>query len=232
MSIWSKMITALRGGVHEMGETITDGQALRILDQEIRDADSELRASKEALAEVMAKQKLAANEVKKQKEKISEYEQYTLQALEKGDEALATEVAEKIATLENLLIESESQANAYKESVDQLQKAVIQTETHIKRMKQQADTVRATENVQKAQIAVSKRYGGSQAKMHTALESLERIKKQQAERAAKIEATNELAAQEDSDSQLENKLRSAGIIANTHSAEKVLARLKEKSTNT
>ena len=228
MSVWGKMITALRGGANEMGESIVDSQALRILDQEIRDADTELRRSKEALAEIMAKQKLADAEVKKYKEKIAEYEQYTLQALEAGNEELATEVAGKIANLEGMLAESESQASAYASSVEQLRKAVIQTEAHIKRMKQQSDTVRATENVQRAQMAVTKRYGGSQTKMNTALESLERIKKRQAERAAKIEATNELSAQEDVDTQLENKLRNAGIIPNAYSAENVLNRLKNK----
>ena len=41
-SIWSKLFTALRGGANEVGEAIVDQQALRILDQEIRDADSAL----------------------------------------------------------------------------------------------------------------------------------------------------------------------------------------------
>ncbi|WP_434778117.1 PspA/IM30 family protein [Neisseria sp. Ec49-e6-T10] len=230
MSIWNKMVTALRGGAHEVGETLLDSQALRILDQEIRDADAELRRSKEALAEIMAKQKLAAVEVKKYQDKIAEYERYTLQALDADNEDLAKEVAGKIANLEGLLAESESQTNSYATSVEQLRKAVIQTEAHIKRMKQQADTVRATENVQKAQMAVSKSYGGSQARMHTALESLERIKKQQAERAAKMEASNELANLEDADAQLEHKLRDAGIIPDAYSADSVLARLKNKKT--
>ena len=34
-SIWSKLFTALRGGANEVGESIVDQQALRILDQEI-----------------------------------------------------------------------------------------------------------------------------------------------------------------------------------------------------
>jgi len=42
MSIWAKVATAIRGGVSEAGEAIADNQALRILDQEIRDADNAL----------------------------------------------------------------------------------------------------------------------------------------------------------------------------------------------
>ena len=48
-SIWSKLFTALRGGASEVGESIVDQQALRILDQEIRDADTARIAVQSAL---------------------------------------------------------------------------------------------------------------------------------------------------------------------------------------
>ena len=229
MNVWSKLLTALRGGVNEAGEAVVDSQALRILDQEIRDADSELRKAKEALAEIMAKQKLAAERVNKAAKVISEYEQYALKALEAGDEPLAKEVAAKIANLEAEQIAEREQADNYAESVAQLRKAVSQAEAHIKRLKQQVDTVKATESVQKAQMAVAQRYGGSQAKLHTAVESLERIKQQQAERAAKMEATAELAQASHADESLDAKLRAAGIVADDASADSVLARLKDKA---
>ncbi len=229
MNVWSKLLTALRGGVNEAGEAVVDSQALRILDQEIRDADSELRKAKEALAEIMAKQKLAAERVNKAAKVISEYEQYALKALEAGDEPLAKEVAAKIANLEAEQIAEREQADNYAESVAQLRKAVSQAEAHIKRLKQQVDTVKATESVQKAQMAVAQRYGGSQAKLHTAVESLERIKQQQAERAAKMEATAELAQASHVDESLDAKLRAAGIVADDASADSVLARLKDKA---
>ena len=46
MNVWSKLMTALRGGTNELGESIIDTQALRILDQEVRDAAEELKNSK------------------------------------------------------------------------------------------------------------------------------------------------------------------------------------------
>ncbi|QLC74078.1 PspA/IM30 family protein [Pseudomonas sp. LPB0260] len=229
MNVWSKLLTALRGGANEMGEAIVDGQALRILDQEIRDADLELRKSKEALAEIMAKQKLAAERASKGAAKVAEYEQYALKALEAGDEGLAKEVAMKIANLESSLASDREQAEGYAASVAQLRHAVSQAEGNIKRLKQQVDTVKATESVQKAQMAVAQRFGGSQAKLHTAVESLERIKQQQAERAAKMEATAELAAAEGGDAALDSKLRAAGIVPDGASADSVLARLKGKA---
>lgn len=229
MNVWSKLLTALRGGANEMGEAIVDSQALRILDQEIRDADLELRKSKEALAEIMAKQKLAAERAGKSAVKVAEYEQYALKALEAGNEELAKEVAVKIANLEVEQASEREQAESYAASVAQLRKAVTQAEANIKRLKQQVDTVKATESVQKAQMAVAQRYGGSQAKLHTAVESLERIKQQQAERAAKMEAAAELAEAGNIDESLEAKLRAAGIKADSAGADSVLARLKDKA---
>src|SRR5690554_8072297 len=87
-----------------------------------------------------------------------------------------------MASLEAQLGEERHNTNSYANSIAQLRKAITQAEGNLKRLKQQVDTVKATESVHKAQLAVSQRHSGSQAKMHTALESLERIKQKQAER--------------------------------------------------
>ena len=229
MNVWSKLLTALRGGANEAGEALVDSQALRILDQEIRDADQELRKSKEALAEIMARQKLAAERADATAAKVAEYESYALKALEAGNESLAQEVAQKIANLENDLVVEREQADGFAASVAQLRKAVTQAEGNFKHLKQQVDTVKATESVQKAQQAVAQRYGGSQSKLHTAVESLERIKQKQAERAAKMQAAAELASTGSPDDALDAKLREAGIVAGSTSADNVLARLKDRS---
>ncbi|MGB1272411.1 MAG: PspA/IM30 family protein, partial [Endozoicomonas sp.] len=50
MSIWSKVMTALKGATNEVGEAIADSNALRILDQEIREASDQLQQSKTQLA--------------------------------------------------------------------------------------------------------------------------------------------------------------------------------------
>ena len=94
MSIWAKVATAVRGGVSEAGEAIVDKQALRILEQEIRDADSELGRSKESLTGIIAKRKLADKKVDSLKSSLTEYEGYAMKALDKDDDGLAVEIAE------------------------------------------------------------------------------------------------------------------------------------------
>jgi phage shock protein A len=227
MSIWAKVATAIRGGVSEAGEAIVDNQALRILDQEIREADSELSRSKDALTGIIAKRKLADKKVGSLKSSLTEYEGYAMQALDKGDDGLAVEIAEKIAGLETELLGEEGLAKSFSDSEGQLRKTVAQTEANLKRLKQQVDTVRATEIVQKSQAAVAARHSGAGSSMGSALESLERLKTKQAERAAKFEAASELAESTEEVS-LDAKLKAAGIVDGGASGGDVLARLKAK----
>lgn len=227
MNVWSKLISAVKGGVNDFGEGLVDSQALRILDQEIREADEELKKSREALASMMARQKMTDELVKRLDAKIEEYEGYAIKALDKGDEVLGLEVAEKIAGLEVERADEADRSAEIAESVASLRKSVTQAENSIKRLRQQVDTVRATESVQRAQLTVARRQGGSDAKLQTALESLERIKKRQERTSAKISAYSALETEEASD-ELEDKLRAAGIIGAEVSAESVLARIRDK----
>ncbi len=225
MNIWAKVATAIRGGVNEAGEAIVDSQALRILDQEIRDADNGLIRSKEALTGIIAKRKIADKKVESLKASIKEYEGYAMQALDKGDETLATEIADKIAGLEAELAGEEGLAKSFANNEAQLRRAVGQTEANLKRLKQQVDTVKATETVQRAQAAVAARHAGAGSSMQGALDSLQRLKTKQSERAARFEAANELALSTEEVS-LDDKLKAAGIVDGGAKGGDVLARLR------
>lgn len=230
MSIWAKVATAIRGGASEAGEAIADNQALRIMDQEIRDADNALRKSKDALTSIIAKRKLADKKTAGLKTSLTEYEGYAMEALDKGDEALATEIAEKLAGLETELMGEEGIAKSFADSEAQLRKSVSQTEANLKRLKQQVDTVKATEIVQKSQAAVAARHSGAGSSMRSALDSLERLKTKQAERAARFEAASEIAESTEEVS-LDAKLKAAGIVGGGASGGDVLARLKAKRSS-
>ncbi len=228
MNVWAKMITALRGGANEAGEAIVDSQALRILDQELRDAADELRQSKDSLAAIIAREKLSKEKAARLKESVKENEGYAVKALEKGDEKLAHDVAEKIADLEVQLKLEEETGAGYASSADDLRSAIQAAERDITRMKQQVDTVKATESVQRAQAAVSERHSGSNSKLRTAVDSLERIKERQDLRSAQMSAARDLA-NDLGDESLENRLEKAGIKPHGKSADDVLARLKKKA---
>ncbi|MFT5175589.1 MAG: phage shock protein A [Gammaproteobacteria bacterium] len=227
MNVWAKMVTALRGGINEAGEAIVDTQALRILDQEIRDASDELNGSKNALADIMARHKLSDDKAAQLENHISEHEGYALKALDKNDETLANEVAQKIASLEDQLATEQQTGSEFKDSAQRLRDAVNQAEHNIRHLKQQVDTVKAVDNVQRAQAAVAERFSGTNSKLRTAMDSLQRIKEKHALQGAKISAARELAS-DDPDTSLSRKLQAAGIVPKGKQASEVLARLKAR----
>ncbi|WP_257282960.1 PspA/IM30 family protein [Endozoicomonas sp. SESOKO1] len=229
MSIWSKVMTALKGATNEVGEAIADSNALRILDQEIREASDQLQQSKTQLAGIMAKQKLSSQKCAELKEKVAEYEGYAIKALDQGDESLATDVASKIAEYEAQLNSEQEMEKSFADSIVSLKKAIADAESNLRRLKQQVDTVKATESVQKAQAACAARHSGVNSKMATATDSLERIKQRQAERAARMEAASELSG-DTTENDLQAKLKAAGISKGDSDASSVLERLKARQS--
>ncbi len=227
MSIWNKVITALKGAGNEVGESIVDSNALRILDQEIREAGNQLQQSKTQLAGIMAKQKLASQKCAELSGKVAEYEGYAIKALEQGDDTLATDIATKIADYEAQLTSEQEMEKSFAGSVASLKKAVVDAEANLRRLKQQVDTVKATESVQKAQAACAARHSGVNSKMATATDSLERIKRRQEERAAQMEAASEMSG-DTAESDLQSKMKAAGITKSDSDASSVLERLKAK----
>ncbi len=220
-------MTALKGATNEVGEAIADSNALRILDQEIREASDQLQQSKTQLAGIMAKQKLSSQKCVELKEKVAEYEGYAMKALDQGDESLATEVASKIAEYEAQLNSEQEMEKSFAGSIVSLKKAITDAEANLRRLKQQVDTVKATESVQKAQAACAAKHSGVNSKMATATDSLERIKQRQAERAAQMEAASELSG-DTAENDLQAKLKAAGITKGDADASSVLERLKAK----
>ncbi len=227
MSVWKKLFSAVKGGANEAAEAVIDNQALRILDQEIREAKAELRRSDEALVSIVAKKKISQKKVDSFEQSIAEYEEHARSAMEKGQQELALECAQKVAGLRQEQDAERIYLDQFNASAQKMSTNIAQAKDKLRQMEQQVDVVKANEAVQKAQSAVSATNTGANAKMHTAVESLERIKKKQEERAAQFEAAAEMA-DEASGSSLDKKLAEAGITAGQSSAEDELARILGK----
>lgn len=205
-----KLWTALKGGANEALEAAADTQSLRILDQEIREAKQELSACDQSLTKIMAKRKMTESKAASIEEEINTYTAHAVSASEAGDEALALECAEKVSELEAVLETEKSLLDSFLQSEKTLKANIAKAKANVRRMEQQVDQVKANESVQKAQVAVSSRHMGADSKVKTALDSLERIKQKQAQRAAELEAAEELA-DDNSSSSLDAKLKAAGI---------------------
>ncbi|MDP2562245.1 PspA/IM30 family protein [Psychrobium sp. 1_MG-2023] len=227
MSIFKKIITALRGGASEAGEAIVDANATRIFAQEIRDAENHLTKAKRDLTDIMAKQMQSQRELDRIKRSITEHEGYATSALNQGNEALALEVAEKIATLEAELAEQQQSFDSYDKNAKRLKDLVKNTERQLADYQRQLSMVKTTESVQKATAAITDNFNNSNSKLLNAKQSLERIKAKQQNFDDRLQASDELA-NENSDKALKDKLAQAGIGEQQASASSVLDRLKSK----
>ena len=223
MSVWKKLITAVKGGANEAAQSVVDSQAIRILEQEIREAKEELRKSDHARTQILAKCKLSQQKVDGFNQSIAEYEAHARKAID-TDRELALDCAQKVSELKAERDQEQQYLDQFNASEKQLAKNIQQAKANLRRLEQQVDMVKATESVQKAQVAVSSRHMGANSKMKTATESLSRIQEKQKMRTAELEAAEELASSESSDD-LEKRLAAAGIKGGQSSADDELARI-------
>ena len=226
MSVWRKLVTAVKGGATEAAQSVADSQAIRILEQEIRDAKDELRKSDHARTQILAKCKLAQQKVDSLQASVEQYEVHARKAAD-TDRQLALDCAQKVGDLRAEQDGEQKYLDQFKQSEKQLAVNIKQAKSNLKRLEQQVDMVKATESVQKAQVAVSSRHLAANSKMKTATESLSRIQDKQNLRNAELQAAEELATEESSDD-LSKRLAEAGIAGGSSSADDELSRILGK----
>lgn len=225
MSIFTKLLTLLRGGAHEAGAAVVDANALRILDQEIRDADNALGRARDDLATLVAKRRMLEKELQGLSDQSSRYESSARAALGKGDEALALEVAQRISELETEVGVKTPQLAEMRAAEERMHKTIATTQTRVENLRREIDVVKVNDSVQRAQAAVASQGAGAASRLGSAADSLKRIKERQAIADEKFKAAGELEDRR-TGADLDAKLQAAGILPGHSSAGDVLARLK------
>jgi len=224
MSIWNKLFTLGRAGAHEASSAVIDANAIRILDQEIRDADTAQGKARDDMATLVARRRILEKEVASFRDQVTKYEASARAAVTKGDMDLARQVAQRIADLESDIALKEPQIADMRVAEDQLHTAISATDRRIETLRREVDVVKVNESVQKAQASVAARGAGAGSSLGSAADSLARIKEKQMIRGERIKAAGELEDRR-TGADLDEKLRLAGIMPGQSSADDVLARL-------
>lgn len=224
MSVWGKLFTALRGGVNETAEAVADSQAMRILDQELRDADNALRQARSDLAGMMATAKRIEKRIEDNRAKEDRDIQNARAAMDAGREDLARGLAERIAVVRAELARDEADHARMAEQQQVMLRTVKDTEAKIAAMKREVESVKATDSLQRAQKAIASSHAGVNSRLGSAVGSLERIRERQLQLGARLEAGAEMAAIE-SGADLDRQLLEAGIGGKTSNADDVLAEI-------
>ncbi|WP_062118353.1 PspA/IM30 family protein [Aureimonas sp. AU40] len=224
MSVWGKLFSAVRGGINEAAESVADTQALRTLDQEIREADAALRKARADLAGIMATAKALSRRVDEARAKDQKDLESARAAIAAGREDLARQLADRMSRNRSDLSRDEAELQRLQASQAQMLRAVQDTETRIQTMRREVESVKANESLLKAQSAIASSHAGVNSRLGSAMESLERVKKRQEAIAGRIEAGAELQALE-SGSSLDRALLEAGIGGNRSSSDDVFAEI-------
>lgn len=227
MGVLRDMLSALKGGANEIGEAIVDANAIRILEQEIREAEQAIASAKQNLTRLKASEIRLRRDLATLGTDLADYERKALAALNAGEEALAGEVAERIAELEADRGEKGAEQAALDAEIQKIHAMIKAREKTIAKNKRELDKVRTVQELQKATATVSKNFAATGASEHRVSQALERVKAKQQGWQDRMEAGEWMADREGGDD-IDAKLRAKGIGAAGGGAGDVLARLKAK----
>ncbi len=224
MALFKQLVTLLRGKSHEAGEAVIDRNALTILDQQIRDATTAQAKARDDLATLTAKRRLIEKDLEALSAQRDKYEASARAAMARGDMGLAREVAERLAKIEAEGTAKVPQVEEMRGAEDRLRQIIGGTDGKIEAFRREIEIVRANESVQRAQASVAASAGGAAGQLGSAADSLKRLKERQAIRDERFKAAEELELQR-TGGDLDEKLRTAGLLPGSSSADDILARL-------
>lgn len=226
-SVFTKMLTLVRGSAREIGESVVDANATRIYEQEVHEARNAVATAKQELTVVMAKATQTAREIERLKKEVARYEQLAVEALDKQEDALAEEVAGKVGELEAELDEQTRAHADFTVNVANLKDLIRNAEARLREHDRELAVARTTESVYKATMTISGAVGASGSKLMSAKESLERIKQRHADMADRMAAADELD-QEFGHRALDKKLAAAGIGNTSDRKAQALSRIRQQ----
>ena len=227
MSVLGKIFTAIRGGAREVGEAIVDKNSIRIFEQEIKDAEEKISQAKRDLADVLAKEMQAGRKIENFIKDIEKHEGFVHAALEKGNEELAMEIAQKIAEFQGELAIQQKAQSSFSAHTTRLKTMIKKTVKALADMNRQLVMVKTTESVQKATTAITNNYTSGSSTLLKAKDSLDRIQQRQADLDDRLAAGEQLQ-DEFGGKDLEAKMKDAGIIDGGNQASSILEQLKAK----
>ncbi len=229
-TVLKKILTAMRGGVNELGEAVVDGQGNRILEQELRDSEHELKQAKQELASLMAEAASLARQIRTEQDSAAKREDDAREAIAAGQEDLAREVAERIVGHERRASELTQTRELLQQRIVGLKDRVQKAEKQLADYRRELQVVKTNERVLRTTAQIDTNINSQQSSLSTAKETLERIRERQAREEDRQTASAALE-KELTGADLDEKLKAAGIDGEQDAVNDVLARLKGGNAN-
>lgn len=227
MSVWTKLNTLLRASAHEPAEALVDANAIRIFEQELRDAEQAFGRSKRQLACLMAEKKFLERDNGTLRESIEHREAQAAQALQNGHEGLAMELATNIAEDENLLTRQQQHLERIQQQEARLRSQLRATARNLRHYQAELRMARANQSAGRVTVQLDGYRQGITGHFEEMDESITRLQAHQTRAKDMDDALNELN-QDLGDHSLDERLRAAGIDTGDQRAEKVLFRIRAR----
>lgn len=226
--IVTKLIRAALGAGAQAGDAVADSQAFHTLEWELRSVDKALAAAFKDLTAVMAMQVAEHRHIQALVQRIEADEAVVEKALARSEDALALELAERIAELR-------AQRDRRVAVRDEHAARVCEMRATIATMEQRVGELRRDFAVQRARAALQRvetlALGGGSvvaASVAEAEATLERIKQRQQEHADRLAAAADIAGERRGEA-LDGRLRRAGLVPPERpTAAAVLAELRAR----
>lgn len=195
MNVLKKIINTIRTESRELADSVTDSAGSRKIEYACEDAQSKLSHAKQALTDMMTKEKQAANKLDIINDKLWKTEALVVEAMSHSDEPAAMTHAIEVVDLEldrDYMAES---LDNIRNNVGYLQSQLEQSERVLKDLERQLTMLRTTEKVQQATETIMSNIDGADSKMVSTKKSLERIREKQ-KNAASLHGNEEELANE------------------------------------
>ncbi|HEV7260431.1 MAG TPA: PspA/IM30 family protein [Bosea sp. (in: a-proteobacteria)] len=226
--MFKMFVTLFRGGVAEAGEAIADRNALLILDQQVRDATAAFDRAKKSLAVAIAQDQQETVRLDATRARIAELEQRVAAALGAGDDVLAREGAEAIATLEADRDSASAAQALFAAEILRLRRHVAQAQARIAELDRGRRLARASEAVRDMRRGRTEEARPHEATLAEAEQTLKRLRERQTQADAADLALEELDGA--ATASVTEKLAARGYGPRLKpTADDVLARLRGKS---
>lgn len=210
MSILRDIFTAIKGGANEVGEAVVDSQAMRILEQEIREADEGINKAKIQLRNLKSKEIKLQRQLNSLKDDEAQYTKKAKECKEAEKLDLARECAEKVMELRESIGSLESEYQMLKTSVDNIYGAIKQRENKIEKNRNELEKAKTISELNKVKSAVASAMPTNDSSAKRVNRALDRVKRQEEEFNDKQSADSWFADQE-SGGDLDAKLKDAGV---------------------
>jgi|GEM_PF-1407191 len=224
--IFRKLMSAYKGRVREVAESVIDTNAIRIFSQEIHDSEAAINKGKTNLAHLVAEKLKFQRECGWVESDIKQKEQHLIEAIERTDEDLINDIAGYISEQEELLQTKKQSADRLEGQQKQVEKTLKAATRQITQSRHELRLVQATESAQLASRSINAHEITLEIGKTDLSSSLERIKTNQSKHADYMAAVKEVNL--NCENRINKRMGEFAAVEQKKRVEVVLNRVREK----